>query len=218
MKVAIVTGASRGIGRETALKLAEEYAVIVNFLRNESAAHETVAMIESNGGKAVAVQGDVSKYEDAQNVVNVATKLGNLEVLINNAGVYDVRPFTSMMPSEWERVVQVNLYGVMNMTHAAATKMKKGIIVNVSSVIGLSPIPNAAAYCASKAAVIAFTKSVAAELFPQIKVLCVAPGPTDTDMLRKYHSSMFADPPEKVANFIVHAANTARHGECLQVP
>jgi len=217
MNVAIVTGASRGIGRATALKLAKDYFVVVNYLRNEDKAMETVAAIENLGGRAIAVRGDVSRYEDAKSVVGKAAEYGEIEVLVNNAGVYDVRPFARMMPSEWERIVEVNLYGVMNMTHAVLDYMEKGVIVNISSVIGINPMANAAPYCASKAAVIAFTKSIAEELYPRIKVLCVAPGPTDTDMLRKFHGSMFADSPEKVADFIMYAIDGGKPGDCLVV-
>ena len=217
MNVAIVTGASRGIGRATALKLAKDYFVVVNYLRNEDKAMETVAAIENLGGRAIAVRGDVSRYEDAKSVVSKAAEYGEIEVLVNNAGVYDVRPFARMMPSEWERIMEVNLYGVMNMTHAVLDYMEKGVIVNISSVIGINPMANAAPYCASKAAVIAFTKSIAEELYPRIKVLCVAPGPTDTDMLRKFHGSMFADSPEKVADFIMYAIDGGKPGDCLVV-
>ncbi len=217
MNVAIVTGASRGIGRSTALELSKEYFVVVNYLRNKDKAIETVALIEEKGGNAIAVQGDVSNYEDVKNLINKAAENGDIKVVINNAGVYDVRPFSSMLPSEWEHVVLVNLYGTMNVTHAALEKMESGTIVNVSSVIGIHPIPNAAPYCASKAGVVAFTKSIASELAPKIKVVCVAPGPTDTDMLRKFHSAMFADPPDKVAKYIIYAVSSGKPGECIEV-
>ncbi len=217
MDVAIVTGGSRGIGRSTAIRLSEEFFVVVNYLRNKDKAMETVARIENMGGKAVAVQGDVSRYEDAKKIASVASEYGKVRILINNAGVYDVKSFSAMMPSEWERIIQVNVFGVMNMVHAVLDYMDSGTIVNISSVIGINPIPRASAYCASKAAVIAFTKSLADELYPDIKVICVAPGPTDTDMLRKYHSAMFADSPEKVADFIMYALKNAKSGDCLVV-
>ena len=217
MEVAIVTGASRGIGKSTALLLSEKYFVVVNYLRNEEKVMETVAMIEEKGGKAVAIKGDVSEYEEAKNIVEKASQYGEIKVLVNNAGVYEVRSFSRMLPSEWEKIVQVNLYGVMNMTHAVLDKMEKGAIVNISSVIGLNPMANAAPYCASKAGVIAFTKAVASELYPDIKVVCVAPGPTDTDMLRKFHSGMFADPPEKVAKHVIYAIDSGKPGESIVV-
>ncbi len=217
MDVAIVTGSSRGIGRSTAIKLSKNYFVVVNYLRNENKALDTVALIEKMGGKGIAVKGDVSKYEDAKNIIKTAADYGEIRVLVNNAGVYKVSPFSRMMPSEWERIVEVNFYGVMNMTHAVLDYMERGVIVNISSVIGLHPMANAAPYCASKSAVIAFTKAVAQELAPKIKVLCVAPGPTDTDMLRKYHGSMFADPPDKVADYILNAIERGKPGDCINV-
>ncbi len=217
MDVAIVTGASRGIGKATAIKLSENYFVVLNYLRNEKKAMDTVAEIESRGGSAISIQGDVSSYEDARRIVNEAAENGDIKVLVNNAGVYLVKDFAITMPSEWERIIQVNLYGTMNMSHAAIDKMDSGVIVNISSVIGLRPMSGAAAYCASKAAVVAFTKSMAGELGSRIKVVCVAPGPTNTDMLRKYHGGMFADPPEKVADYVLHAIKSGSPGECIEV-
>jgi len=217
MKVAIVTGASRGIGKATAIKLAREYAIIVNYLHNEEKAMKVVATIENMGGKAIMVQGDVSNYEDAQRIVTEAKKLGDLEVLVNNAGVYDVKPLIRTLPSEWERIFQVNVFGTFNMIRAALDTMQRGVIVNISSIIGIEPMANAAPYCASKSAVIALTKSLAKELYPRIKVVCVAPGPTDTDMLRRIHGYIPADPPEKVADVIYKAIKDGKAGECIKV-
>ncbi len=217
MEVAIVTGASRGIGRATALKLAEEYAVVVNYHHQESRAMEVVAAIENKGGKAIAVQGDVSNYEDAKRIVENSTEMGKLKILVNNAGVYDVKPFIRTLPSEWERIFQVNVFGMFNMIHASIEHMEWGKIVNIASIIGLHPMARAAPYCSSKAAVIALTKSLAQELGPKIKVMCVAPGPTDTDMLRRIHGPMPADPPEKVANVIMETIKSGVEGECRVV-
>ncbi len=217
MDVAIVTGASRGIGRATAIKLAREFFVVVNYLRNREKAMQTVATIESMGGSATMVQGDVSNYEDAKKIVDKAAEYGELRILINNAGIYNVKPFIRMLPSEWEQIFQVNVFGTMNMIRAALEHMEEGVIVNIASVIGIYPIPDAAAYCASKAAVIALTKSLAQELGSKIKVVCVAPKGTNTDMLRKYHPYAIGDPPEKVAEYILRAIERGRGGECITV-
>ncbi len=217
MKVAIVTGASRGIGRATAIKLAEEYAIVVNYLHNEEKAMKVVATIESMGGKAIMVRGDVSQYEDAQRIVEEARKLGDIEILVNNAGVYDVKPLIRTLPSEWERIFQVNVFGTFNMIRSVLDIMREGVIVNISSIIGIEPMANAAPYCASKSAIIALTKSLAQELYPAVKVICVAPGPTDTDMLRRIHGYIPADPPEKVANVIYGAIKNGRTGDCITV-
>ncbi len=217
MKVAIVTGASRGIGRATAIQLSREYAVVVNYFKNKEAALDTVATIESRGGRAIAVEGDVSVYEDARRIVEEAASLGEVRALINNAGIYIVKPLSQTMPSEWERVYQVNVFGTFNMIKAVLDYMEEGTIVNVSSIIGIHPMSNAAPYCSSKAAVIALTKSLAQELAPKIKVVCVAPGPTDTDMLRNAHGYIPADPPERVASVIVKAMYNARRGDCITV-
>ena len=217
MKVAIVTGASRGIGRATVIKLAKEYAVIVNYLHNKEKAMKVVATIENMGGKAIMVKGDVSIYEDAQKIVEEGRKLGNIEVLVNNAGIYDVKPLIRTLPSEWERIFQVNVFGTFNMIRAALDTMQEGVIVNISSIIGIEPMAHAAPYCSSKAAVIALTKSLAQELYPAIRVICVAPGPTDTDMLRRIHGYIPADPPEKVADVIYKAIKAGKSGECIKV-
>ncbi len=217
MKVAVVTGSSRGIGRAIAIKLAKNYAILVNYLHNEEKAMKVVAAIENMGGKAMMVRGDVSRYEDAQRIVEEARKLGEIEVLVNNAGIYDVKPLIRTLPSEWERIFQVNVFGVFNMIRAALESMQKGVIVNISSIIGIEPMANAAPYCASKSAVIALTKSLAQELYPAIKVICVAPGPTDTDMLRRIHGYMPADPPEKVADVVYKAIKDGKAGDCIKV-
>ena len=217
MDVAIVTGASRGIGRATAIKLSENFFVVVNYLRNEEKAMKTVAAIENAGGKATMVLGDVSNYEDARNIVKRASETGELRVLVNNAGVYNVKPLVRMLPSEWEYIFQVNVFGTLNMIRAALDYMEEGVIVNVASIIGIYPMPDAAPYCGSKASVIAITKSLAQELGSRIKIVCVAPKSTDTDMLRKYHSYSRGDPPEKVADYIVQAIERGRSGECITV-
>ncbi len=217
MDVAIVTGSSRGIGRATAIKLSREFFVVVNYLRNEEKAMETVAAIENAGGKATMVQGDVSSYEDARNMVKKAAEYGELRVLVNNAGVYNVKPLVRMLPSEWEHIFQVNVFGTLNMIRAALDYMEEGVIVNIASIIGIYPIPDAAPYCASKAAVIALTKSLSQELGSKIKVVCVAPKGTDTDMLRRYHPYAIGDPPEKVADYILQAIERGRSGECITV-
>ncbi len=217
MDVAIVTGSSRGIGRATAIRLSQDFYTIVNYMRNEKKAMETVAMIENLGRKAMMVKGDVSNYEDAKNIVKKASEFGDIRILVNNAGVYDIKPFSSSMPSEWERIFQVNVFGIMNMIHASLDYMDKGVIVNIASMIGIYPIPYAAAYCASKSAVITLTKSLAHELAPHIKVVCVSPKSTDTDMFRKYHPNTPADSPDKVARYIMEAIKRGESGDCITV-
>jgi len=217
MDVAIVTGASRGIGRATAIRLSSHYGIVVNYHHREDRALETVASIENRGGKAIMVKGDVSNYEDAKRIVEKAAEMGDIKILVNNAGIYDVKPLVRTLPSEWERIFQVNVFGVFNMIRAVLDYMNEGVIVNIASIIGIHPMSNAAPYCASKAAVIALTKSLANELSPKIKVICVAPGPTDTDMLRKVHGYMPADPPEKVADVIISAIEKGKNGECIPV-
>jgi 3-oxoacyl-[acyl-carrier protein] reductase len=168
-KVAIVTGAGRGIGRAIALKLAELGAsIVINYRSSEKEAQELINEIESKGGKASAVQGDVSNFEDAEKVVKFAVeKFGKLDILINNAGITKDTLLLRMKEEDFSRVLDVNLKGVFNCTKHASSimlKQKSGRIINISSVIGLIGNAGQANYAAAKAGIIGFTKSVAKEL------------------------------------------------------
>lgn len=188
-KVALVTGASRGIGRAVAELLASEGAAVgVNYRSGAEQAEEVVSAIESAGGKAVAVQGDVSEYDQAERVVKETTeKLGGLHVVVNNAGIAKDALIYNMDPSEWLDVMRVNFGGTFNCTKAALDtfmSQREGTIVNMSSVMGERGWTGESNYAASKGAVNAFTRCCAVELARfGIRANAVLPGFSPTDMV-----------------------------------
>lgn len=181
-KVAIVTGASRGIGRGIAVRLAQEGAkVVVNHRNSPEGAAETVASIQASGGEAVAIQADVADFEEAQRLVKEAIAVfGRVDILVNNAGTTRDTLLMMMKEDQWDVVIDTNLKSVFNCCKAAARSMVKnryGRIVNVSSVSGLAGQAGQTNYSASKAGVIGFSKSLAKELGSRnITVNVVAPG------------------------------------------
>lgn len=187
-QVAIVTGASRGIGRAIALALAAEGAkVAVNYASSSGAADAVVAEIGGAGGEAIALQADVSKADQVDALfAAVMEQWGRVDVLVNNAGITRDTLLLRMKPEDWQAVIDLNLTGVFLCTRAASKimlKQKSGRIVNISSVVGLMGNPGQANYSAAKAGVIGFTKSVAKELAPRgITVNAIAPGFIATDM------------------------------------
>ncbi|WP_290129106.1 3-oxoacyl-[acyl-carrier-protein] reductase [Clostridium botulinum] len=187
-KNAIVTGSSRGIGKAIAIKLAELGAnVVLNYRSDINSVNEVVKEIESKGVKAVAIQGDISKFEDAKKIVDEAIeKLGSIDILVNNAGITKDTLLMRMKEEEFDKVVEVNLKGVFNCTkHVVPIMMKQrsGKIINISSVVGLSGNAGQSNYAAAKAGIIGFTKSVAKEIASRgITVNAVAPGFIATDM------------------------------------
>jgi 3-oxoacyl-[acyl-carrier protein] reductase len=187
-KVAVVTGASRGIGRAIALELANRGArVVVNYNRSADAAADVVAAIEAEGGQATAVQADVSDLSQARALIQAAVKAyGRLDVLVNNAGVTRDQLILMMKEEDWDMVVRVNLKSLFNTCKAAARVMVRqrcGRIVNISSVSGIAGQGGQTNYSAAKAGVIGFTKSLAKELGSrQVTVNAVAPGLIPTDL------------------------------------
>jgi 3-oxoacyl-[acyl-carrier protein] reductase len=187
-KVALVTGASRGIGRACALYLAELGAkVAVNYARSSAQADQVVAQIREMGGEAVAIRADVSKQADVDAMVEETIQtLGGLDILINNAGITRDTLLIRMKEEDWDQVLDTNLKSVFLVTKAASKYMMKkrqGRIINISSVIGVAGNAGQANYAASKAGIIGFSKSIAKELAARnILVNMIAPGFIDTDM------------------------------------
>lgn len=187
-KVAIVTGGSRGIGRAVAEKLASEGAdIIINYAGNEKAAEETVASCKKYGVEAIAKKGNVADKEDCEKLVEFAlTRFGRVDILVNNAGITRDNLLMRMTEEEFDQVIDVNLKGTYLMMQAVARTMMKqkfGRIINMSSVVGITGNSGQVNYSASKAGVIAMTKSFAREIAAKgVTVNAVAPGFITTDM------------------------------------
>jgi 3-oxoacyl-[acyl-carrier protein] reductase len=187
-KVAIVTGASRGIGRATAIALATEgAAVVVNYASSSGAADEVVADIETMGGQAIAVKANVGNSDEVDALIAATMeKFGRIDVLVNNAGITRDTLLLRMKLEDWQAVIDLNLTGVFLCTRAVSKimlKQKSGRIVNITSVAGQMGNAGQANYSAAKAGVIGFTKTVARELASRaITVNAVAPGFIATDM------------------------------------
>ncbi|WP_303841490.1 3-oxoacyl-[acyl-carrier-protein] reductase [Selenomonas ruminantium] len=187
-KVALVTGASRGIGRAIALKLAAEGAkVAINYAGNTAKAEEVKAEIEKNGGEAILVQADVADSVAVETMVNtVVEKFGQIDILVNNAGITRDGLLMRMKDEDFDAVINTNLKGVFYCTKLVSKLMMKkrsGRIINMASVVGLMGNAGQTNYAAAKAGVIGFSKSAAKELAARgITVNMVAPGFIDTDM------------------------------------
>lgn len=190
-KVAFVTGASRGIGRAVALKLADAGAkVAINFAGNLEKAEEVKAEIESRGGEAMLVQGKVDNFEVVNAIVKkIVETWGTVDILINNAGINRDNLLLRMTETEFDEVIATNLKGVFNCTKAVTRimmKQRSGKIVNMTSVVGLTGNAGQANYAAAKSGIIGFTKSVAKELAARgVTVNAIAPGFITTDMTAK---------------------------------
>jgi 3-oxoacyl-[acyl-carrier protein] reductase len=223
-KVALVTGASRGIGRACALKLAALGArVVVNYNKSADAANQVVTEIKQNGGEAIAVQGDVSAFAVAQNVVKAAIDTyGRLDILVNNAGTTRDTLLAMMKEDEFDSVIQTNLKSVFNMCKAALRQMMKqkyGRIVNMTSIAGIVGNPGQTNYSASKAGIIGFTKAMAKEYGAKnIAVNAVAPGYVPTDLTNglpqdikegiiKLTALQRMGTPEEIANVVAFLAS-----------
>lgn len=186
-KVAVVTGGSRGIGRATALRLAEAGAnVVISFLERSTAADETVEAARARGAEVVALRGDVGSSADAERLVAAALeRFGRLDLLVANAGIWEGAAIGRMSDDLWDRVLDANLRGTFTCCRAAMPALKRqgqGSIVIVSSTAGQRGEAGYSNYAASKGGQISFAKSLATELAPGIRVNCVAPGWVDTEM------------------------------------
>lgn len=186
-KVALVTGASRGIGRSIALSLAEQGSkVVVNFVKEQERALETVSEIERAGGAAFPVQADVSNEEQVKAMIEKAVEVyGTIDILVNNAGMVIDLPFKERTVEHWKRTLEVNLIGsFLCAKHASKYMIQKGgCIVNIASTNGIDSLnPESIDYDASKAGVISLTKNLATELAPHVRVNCVAPGWVNTEI------------------------------------
>ena len=208
-KVALVTGASRGIGAAIAARLAADGAkVVVNYARSEAAANDVVDAITKRGGDAIAVKGDIADLDQLAGLVDAALKrYGRLDILVNNAACSERRTLDEIDRDHFARHFTLNVRGLLFLTQAAARHMTSGgRIINITSGIVRARVAGSAVYAASKAAVEAFTRCLAAELGPRgITINSLAPGPTESDMLRE-------SVPEPVQKLLVGQTPLGRLG------
>ena len=189
-KIAIVTGAARGLGEGIAIKLAEHGAHIAFSYVSESSADKAAALVtklEGLGVKAKAWRSNAGKYEEAESFVNeVVKEFGTVDICVNNAGISKDNLLLRLTPEQWDEVMEVNLKSVYNMTKQVIRPMmkaKKGSIINMSSIVGINGNAGQGSYAASKAGIIGFTKSIALELGSRnVRVNAIAPGFIETDM------------------------------------
>jgi 3-oxoacyl-[acyl-carrier protein] reductase len=236
-KSAIVTGASRGIGREIALELARQGAnVVVNFAGNEAMANDVVDEIKALGRDAFPVKCNVSNSEEVSEMVKeTIDRFGTIDILVNNAGITKDNLLMRMKEEEWDDVININLKGVFLCTKAVTRQMMKqrnGRIINVASIVGVSGNPGQANYVAAKAGVIGLTKTTAKELATRnITVNAIAPGFISTDMtdklteevktemLKQIPLARFGEPKDiaKVAAFLASSDSSYMTGQTLHV-
>lgn len=214
-KVALVTGASRGIGQAAAIELAKAGAdIIVNFIGNEAVAQETVEAIEALGRKAIKIKANVGDADDVQAMVDEAhATFGHIDILVNNAGITRDGLLIRMKDSDWDEVLNINLKGVYLVTKAVAklmVKQRAGRIINMTSVSGVTGNVGQANYAAAKAGVIGFTKTCAKELAARgITVNAIAPGFIETAMTDVL--------PEKIKEGIAATVPLGRMGQPEEV-
>ena len=214
-KAALVTGASRGIGRAVAIALAKKgYAVAVNYAGSQKAAEDVKAAIEAEGGRAIVIQGDVSKAEDVEKVfAAVKAEFGRLDVLVNNAGITRDSLLIRMKEENWDAVIDTDLKSGFLAIKAAAPimmKQRKGAIINIASVVGITGNVGQINYSAAKAGVIGMTKTAAKELAARgIRVNAVAPGFIETSMTDVI--------PEKIREDMIHSVPLGRMGQAEDV-
>jgi NAD(P)-dependent dehydrogenase (short-subunit alcohol dehydrogenase family) len=211
-KVALITGAGRGLGRAMAVALAHAGADCVLVARRREDLAETTALVEAEGRRAVAVAGDVTDPEVAPKAVEVAEReFGRLDILVNNAGKYHMQPIEETSLENWRRVLEVNLIGTYLFCAAVAPvfkAQKSGKVVNLASILGRVGVAGATAYCAAKGGTILFTRSLAVEWAPfGIHVNAIAPGLFNTDMSK----GVFEDPD--LFEAVMSGIPRGKHGE-----
>ena len=233
-KVALITGASRGIGKEIALLLAKNGATIaVNYKNSEKDADEVVNSIINSGGKAIKVRSAVERLHEVEEMIEtVKSELGGLDILINNAGIIRDKLLYSMQEEDWLEVINTNLIGTINCSKVAIFGMMRkryGKIVNIASLSALTGAPGQTNYTAAKGGVIAFTKSLAREVAKLgINVNAVAPGYIETDMVQNLHKNELVKliptgrlgKPEEVAQlvlFLVSESSNYMTGQVIKI-
>lgn len=196
-KVALITGATRGIGKALAIKFAKEGADIAfTYNKNKEKAEELIKELKNLGKEVLAYQADVSSYERAKEVLEDLKKhFKKIHILVNNAGINDDKLFINMEENDWKKVIETNLYGTFNYSRILAfkfMKQKEGSILNIASVSGLRGAPGLTIYSASKAGIIGFTRSLSIEMARfNVNVNAIAPGFIETDMTKDIKNKEF---------------------------
>lgn len=224
-KVALITGASKGIGAVTALEMARSGAtVIVNYNGSEKAAEQVVADIKAAGGHAIAIQADVSLEQDVERLFDEAiAAFGKVDVLVNNGGIMLTKPIGKVSTEEFDKILSINVKGVFNTLRQASTRLEdNGSVINLSSTVTRTMFPGYGPYCATKGAVEQLTRIFAKEVGSRgINVNAVSPGPTETDLFLEGKSQQDIDrlaasnafnrlgQPEDIARVIVFLASDA---------
>lgn len=224
-KVAIVTGGGRGIGKVTALALAKEGAAVVLAATTSNEIDAVAAEIEKGVGRALAVPTDVTQKSQVENLMQKAlAAFGQVDILINNAGVAIHNPISKIKEEDWDLNIAVNLKGTFLCTQAVFQHMcdrKTGHIVNVSSISGKNGHANGGAYCAAKFGAVGFTEVTAVEGKPfGVKASVICPGPTDTRMRRENHPDDVIEDltqPEDVADAILYVVTQPHTAHTLEV-
>ena len=219
-RVALVTGATRGIGRAIAMALAEDGFRVAVLARTDKDVHAVIAEIRRRGGTALPVPADVTEPRDVQQAFQtVLNEFSVLDILVNNAGTGIRKPFEQMTPDEWDCLIDLNLKGLLYCTQVALRHMKprrQGCIINIASRAGRQPEPNLAVYSATKAAVIAFSQALAREVDALgIRVITVCPGPVDTERIRRLAPNVDRSgwlTPQDVARAVVCLASDPAEG------
>jgi NAD(P)-dependent dehydrogenase (short-subunit alcohol dehydrogenase family) len=224
-RIAVVTGASRGIGRAIALRFAAEGARVGLLARSADALADVVAEIAAAGGAATAVRCDVSDPRQVETAAaEIHAALGAVDIVVNNAGAVLRQPAFEIDDAAWRRILAVNLDGTFYVTRAFGADLvaRRGRIINIASIAGRQGTPLLSAYCAAKHAVVGFTRALAEELrSAKVAVNAICPGSVDTDMLRDglpgAHPDMSPDDIARTALFLAADAPPALTGACLDV-
>ena len=233
-RVALVTGASSGIGEATAASLAAEGARVAVAARRSDRLNALVERLRHAGREAIAIQADVAEQASAERMVETTVeRFGRLDVLVNNAGLMVLAPFATSNPDDWRRMIDVNVLGMLYCTRAALPHLKRarsGHIVNVSSVAGRLPFATGTVYCATKYAVVGFSDTLRKELLAdKIRVTVIEPGAVQTELVQqvtdkstretiaKWQASMRQLRSEDIASAILYAVSQPEHVNVFEI-